>query len=275
MNSTIMKAIIKKDLRDIIRSKNLFAVLIIIPVLFSSVIPAAILSAALFLDLEELAGSDAERMIASFMTQLNRESIAFETVEQQFVFLFLNYMLPSLFLLVPIITASVVAANSFVGEKERRTLESLLFSPVSVKTLFVSKIIGSFLPSLLVSFASFVLSGIIINSLGYQLYGQMIFPSANWLVLIFWLSPMVSLLTVLLNVLISSRVKTYQEAQNIGGVIVLPVVAMMAGQASGLFLVGSGVTFLIGLGLLLVNLLLISRMAKFSDRYMLFEKQIH
>lgn len=270
-----MKAIIKKDLRDIIRSKNLFAVLIIIPVLFSSVIPAAILSAALFLDLEELAGSDAERMIASFMTQLNRESIAFETVEQQFVFLFLNYMLPSLFLLVPIITASVVAANSFVGEKERRTLESLLFSPVSVKTLFVSKIIGSFLPSLLVSFASFVLSGIIINSLGYQLYGQMIFPSANWLVLIFWLSPMVSLLTVLLNVLISSRVKTYQEAQNIGGVIVLPVVAMMAGQASGLFLVGSGVTFLIGLGLLLVNLLLISRMAKFSDRYMLFEKQIH
>ncbi|MGP1906762.1 ABC transporter permease subunit [Metabacillus sp. JX24] len=275
MNSTIMKAIIKKDLRDIIRSKNLFAVLIIIPVLFSSVIPAAILSAALFLDLEELAGSDAERMITSFMTQLNRESIAFETVEQQFVFLFLNYMLPSLFLLVPIITASVVAANSFVGEKERRTLESLLFSPVSVKTLFVSKIIGSFLPSLLVSFASFVLSGIIINSLGYQLYRQMIFPSANWLVLIFWLSPMVSLLTVLLNVLISSRVKTYQEAQNIGGIIVLPVVAMMAGQASGLFLVGSGVTFLIGLGLLLVNLLLISRMAKFSDRYMLFEKQIH
>ncbi|MBX4340865.1 hypothetical protein K4G93_22315, partial [Mycobacterium tuberculosis] len=72
-----------------------------------------------------------------------------------------------------------------------------------------------------------------------------------------------------------SRVKTYQEAQNIGGIIVLPVVAMMAGQASGLFLVGSGVTFLIGLGLLLVNLLLISRMAKFSDRYMLFEKQIH
>ncbi|KEZ53582.1 MULTISPECIES: ABC transporter permease subunit [Metabacillus] len=275
MNSTIMKAIIKKDLRDIIRSKNLFAVLIIIPVLFSSVIPAAILSAALFLDLEELAGSDAERMISSFMTQLNRESIAFETVEQQFVFLFLNYMLPSLFLLVPIITASVVAANSFVGEKERRTLESLLFSPVSVKTLFVSKIIGSFLPSLLVSLASFVLSGIIINSLGYQLYGQMIFPSANWLVLIFWLSPMVSLLTVLLNVLISSRVKTYQEAQNIGGVIVLPVVAMMAGQASGLFLVGAGVTFIIGLGLLLVNLLLVSRMAKFSDRYMLFEKQIH
>ncbi|WP_282034878.1 ABC transporter permease subunit [Metabacillus indicus] len=275
MNRTIMKAIIKKDLRDIIRSKNLFAVLIIIPVLFSSVIPAAILSAALFLDLEELAGSDAERMISSFMTQLNRESIAFETVEQQFVFLFLNYMLPSLFLLVPIITASVVAANSFVGEKERRTLESLLFSPVSVKALFISKIIGSFLPSLLVSFASFIVSGILINSLGYQLYGQMIFPSANWLVLIFWLSPMVSLLTVLLNVLISSRVKTYQEAQNIGGVIVLPVVAMMAGQASGLFLVGAGVTFIIGLGLLLVNLLLVSRMAKFSDRYMLFEKQIH
>ena len=275
MNRTMMKAIIKKDLWDIFRSKNLFATLIIIPILFSAVIPAAILGSALFLDIEELAGNDAQKMISSFLTQLKSEDLALETTEQQFVFLFINYMLPSLFLLVPIITASVVAANSFVGEKERRTLESLLFSPVPIKTLFVSKILGSFIPSLLVSWLSFLLSGVIINVLGHQLFGQMIFPSANWLALILCLSPMVSLMTVLLNVFISSRVKTYQEAQNIGGLIILPVVGMMAGQASGLFLVGAQITLLIALMIFIVNVILLQRITKYNDRYVLFEKQIH
>ncbi|TDL80533.1 ABC transporter permease subunit [Peribacillus frigoritolerans] len=275
MNRTMMKAIIKKDLRDIFRSKNLFATLIIIPILFSAVIPAAILGSALFFDIEKLAGNDAQKMISSFLTQLKSEDLALETTEQQFVFLFINYMLPSLFLLVPIITASVVAANSFVGEKERRTLESLLFSPVPIKTLFVSKILGSFIPSLLVSWLSFLLSGVIINVLGFQLFGQMIFPSANWLALILCLSPMVSLMTVLLNVFISSRVKTYQEAQNIGGLIILPVVGMMAGQASGLFLVGAQITLLIALAIFIVNVILLQRITKYNDRYVLFEKQIH
>ena len=113
-----------------------------------------------------------------------------------------------------------------------------------------------------------------INGLGYPLFGTMIFPSANWLVLILCLSPMVTLMTVLLNVLISSRVKTYQEAQNIGGVIILPVVGMMAGQASGLFLVGTPIMLLISLAILIINAILLQRITKYNDRFVLFEKQI-
>jgi len=82
-------------------------------------------------------------------------------------------------------------------------------------------------------------------------------------------------MTVLLNVLISSRVKTYQEAQNIGGVIILPVVGMMAGQASGLFLVGAPIMLLISLAILIINAILLQRITKYNDRFVLFEKQIH
>ena len=104
-----------------------------------------------------MAGNEAGKLIETFMAQV-KGAVTFETKEQQFVYIFINYLLPSLFLLVPIITASTVAANSFVGEKERRTLESLLFSPVSIKTLFVSKVVASFIPSFLVSIISFILS---------------------------------------------------------------------------------------------------------------------
>ncbi|WP_404332949.1 ABC transporter permease [Mesobacillus maritimus] len=275
MNKRMMKAIIKKDLRDIFRTKSLLTTIIIIPIMFSLVFPTVLIGAALLFDLEKAMGADMQKMIGMFLAETKNGTVPLETTEQQIVYLFINYLLPSLFLLVPIITASVVAANSFVGEKERRTLESLLFSPVSIKTLFISKTLASFIPSFLVSVISFILCGFIINGLGYQLFGEIIFPSSNWIALIACLSPMVTLMTVLLNIFISSRVKTYQEAQNIGGIIVLPVIGLIVGQASGLFLVGAQLTLIISAAILLINLVLLQRMTKLNDRHVLFEKQIH
>lgn len=275
MKNRAMKALIKKDLSEIFRNKTLFSTLIVIPIIFSVVIPTVALSGALFFDMEKIAGNDASKLIDKFLNSSIETSIPLETFDQQYIYLFINYLLPSLFLLVPIITASVVAANSFVGEKERRTLESLLFSPISIKTLFVSKVLASFIPSYLVSIISFICSGIIINTMGYPLFNELIFPSANWIALITCLSPMVTFMTVLLNVLISSRVKTYQEAQNLGGIIVLPVIGLMVGQVSGLFLVGVQLTILISLGIFILNMILLHRITKYNDRYVLFEKQIH
>ncbi|SEM18997.1 ABC-2 type transporter [Mesobacillus persicus] len=275
MNKRMMKAIIKKDLRDIYRTKSLLTTIIIIPIIFSIVFPTILIGSALLFDLEKAMGADMQKMLDMFLNEIGTKQRIAETPEQQIVYLFINYILPSLFLLVPIITASVVAANSFVGEKERRTLESLLFSPVSIKTLFISKTVASFIPSFLVSVISFILCGLIINGLGYQLFQEIIFPSGNWIVLITCLSPMVTLMTVLLNLFISSRVKTYQEAQNISGIIILPVIGMIAGQASGLFLVGVEITLMISAAILLLNLILLQRITKLNDRHVLFEKQIH
>ncbi|MGJ7922930.1 ABC transporter permease subunit [Neobacillus sp. LXY-4] len=275
MDTYISKALIKKDLKDIFRSKTLLVTMIIIPILFSVIFPSILVGGALFFDAEKIAGNDVQKLIDSFLKSTTGDKFSSYTMEQQIIYMFINYMLPNLFLLVPIITAMSVAANSFVGEKENRTLESLLFSPISIKKLFLSKTIASFLPPFCVSVISFVLCGVIINSLGYQLFGELIFPSVNWVALITCLSPMVILLTVLLNILISSRVKTYQEAQNFGGIILLPVIALLIGQVSGLFLLGVQLIILISVGLLMVNLVLWSVISKNNDRYLLFEKQIH
>ena len=139
MNNRMLKAIVKKDLKDIFRSKSLLSTLIIIPIIFSVIFPTILLGSAVFLDIEKLTGEDARKLVETFMTQINSGAVTFESIEQQFVYITINYLFPSLFLLIPIITASTVAANSFVGEKERRTLEILLFSPDSIKTIFVIK----------------------------------------------------------------------------------------------------------------------------------------
>lgn len=275
MNSNVIKALIKKDMRTIRRSKSLLTVLIILPIILCFIMPTAMVGTIRFFDVEQSMGPDVERMVTKFLAEVSVSAIPLATFKQQMIYIFINYLFASFFLLVPIITASVTAANSFVGEKERRTLESLLFAPITIKELFVAKILASFLPAYFISLVSFIISGISINILSYPLFDKIVFPTGNWIVLITCLSPMILLLTILLNILISSRVKTYQEAQNIGGIIVLPVIAMVVGQVSGLFLIGIKIMLLLSLALLIINLFLLKKMAKYNDRHVLFEKQIH
>ena len=47
--------------------------------------------------------------------------------------------------------SSVIAASSFAGEKEKHTLETLLYSPLSLRQLFQSKILAGFSVGMMVS----------------------------------------------------------------------------------------------------------------------------
>ena len=53
--------------------------------------------------------------------------------KQMILGLVLNKIMPAFFLLIPVMASSVMAASSFVGEKEKHTLETLLYSPLSLK----------------------------------------------------------------------------------------------------------------------------------------------
>jgi ABC-type Na+ efflux pump, permease component len=63
----------------------------------------------------------------------------------------INFMFPSYFLIIPIMCSGVIGASSFVGEKEHKTLESLLYTPISMEQLLRAKILGVFVPSYIVS----------------------------------------------------------------------------------------------------------------------------
>ncbi|PLT30536.1 ABC transporter permease [Peribacillus deserti] len=273
MDKTVIFTLVKKDLIDIKRSKSLFVTLIVIPIIFCVAFPSILAGVALFADIDRVLDGKSLELIQSLLDKVEH-SAGLKTINQKFYYTAINYFLPALFLLVPIITASVLGANSFVGEKERRTLESLLFSPITMKELFIGKIIASFTPSFAVSAVSFLISGIIINTAGYSLFDKLIFPSINWLILILCLSPLVTIMTILLNVIISSRVKTFQEAQNIGGIIVLPVIGMLVGQVSGVFFIGPQFLLMVSLIVILINIFLYTRITRLSDRNTLFQNQI-
>ena len=71
-------------------------------------------------------------------------------------------------------------------------------------------------------------------------------PFSQWTVVILWIAPAVALLALGLLVIVSSRARTTQEANQLGGAVILPLIFLAAGEASALLLAPLSAVFLVG-----------------------------
>ena len=86
--------------------------------------------------------------------------------------------------------------------------------------------------------------------------GRIWFPLTNWYPLIFWVSPAISLLAIAATVLISSKVTTFMGAYQTSASLVVLVLALIAGQATGVLYLSTGISLLLGVGIWLVDVVL-------------------
>src|SRR6185436_11327245 len=56
-----------------------------------------------------------------------------------------------LFLVMPVFVPILISSQAVAGEKERRTIEPLLASPISAVELVVGKCLGSLVPAVMIS----------------------------------------------------------------------------------------------------------------------------
>ncbi|MDE5412611.1 ABC transporter permease subunit [Alkalihalobacterium chitinilyticum] len=276
MNKQAMWSIAIKDMRAITSNIQIWLPMLIVPLILGVVLPSALLITARFFDLSMVGNTD---MIVNVIQDLPegglRESLeVLPTLNHQLIYFFMLYGFTPFFMLIPAMASSVISANSFVGEKERKTLESLLFAPISMKTIFIGKILSAFIPAVAITFFTAILYGIVTNIIAYPLFDQMIFPTWEWVILIIWITPLLSLLVILFNIIISAKVKGYQEAYQLGSIIVLPIVALVVSQLTGLLFLSNFVLLFIGFIILILNIVFLQLATKWNDRFRLSEQQI-
>ena len=171
-------------------------------------------------------------------------------------FLFNRFI--TLMLLVPVTGAITFAGHSLVGEKQGRSLEPLLSTPITTVELLVAKVLGAFIPSLLVMLACFAtyLGGIALLAAPGVL-AAVITPRT--LLLVLAIGPLGSLVALQVGVLVSARVNDPRTAQQFGALLILPLTGLFMAQMTGLFVLTTARAFLLlgGLGLIWVLLLLI------------------
>lgn len=251
MINAMQIAIIKKDLRGVILNKRLLPSLLMVPLVFTVFIPT------LFILLIHFAPED----MSDFQELLNLLPLNQQVGDTQHLLtsLVLNHIIPIFFMIIPLMTATIMAASSFAGEKERRTLETLFYCPLTLKQIFHSKILASFIFSMLVSGGSFLVMLLVVQVEILLLSGSLMPLSPNWLIAMLLVAPATALMAITLIVRGSAKAQTMDEAQQQAIFMILPLLLLLVGQFMGVILVNAWMLFGLGVVLALIAGLLMQR----------------
>jgi ABC-2 type transport system permease protein len=236
-------AVVRRDLTVAIGSRAIVLPALIVPVVLLVLLPlgAGLLPAAV--DMASTGDIDAlfDILPAAVVAGLPDDP------GLQASYVLVVYLLAPLVLLVPVMFASVIAADGLAGEKERGTLEGLLLTPLTDRELATAKLLAAWIPAVVLGLGGAVLYAVVGNAtVGVQL-GRLVLPTTEFALMALWVGPSFAAAALGAVSLVSVRVGTTQEAFQVGGVVVLPVVALLISQASGAMLLSPWVLVVAGL----------------------------
>lgn len=247
MNLSRIAALLYKELADLRRNRA-----VLVPVLLTSVLTMALplfvavgipalTGESLAEDEEFREALEAARIGEARLAELDPPAAMQAFVFRQFL-LFL--------VLVPISGAMTIAAHSLVGEKQARTLEPLLATPLTTAELLIGKVLGALLPSLAVAGIAYVLLFVGIAALALPGVLPAVL-NGHAVLIVGGVAPLAALVALQLTVLVSARARDPRAAQQAGVLLILPLTGLFIAQMGGLFFLTPILTMALG-GVLLI-----------------------
>jgi ABC-2 type transport system permease protein len=215
-------AVFVKEWLEIVASRTLLGAVVLPAVIFAA-IPTGLV---IFLEVQQLSEFQL-RQIEQFTSGVPGE-LPTKLAAQGFIVL--NFM--AYFLLIPAMVPMAIAAQSVIGEKQARSLEPQLATPVTVLELLLGKALAAMLPAVLATWAVYLGYALVNGAIADWRLVRLVF-SPQWLLAMVTLVPLICLLSVLLGILVSSRVSDPRTAQQLGGFVVIPVIAVAVAQFFG------------------------------------------
>lgn len=219
------RVLVSKDLGTFWKLSGVRSIMFLIPIILIIVLPVLYL-VAIFLTPSGISNSGIQNLLP--------EKYNYFTYKQCLYYIFVQLLCPLLFILIPILTACFGAFSSFVLERENGTMESLLFSSFTTKSIFKTKCICIIINSIILSIVS-LLAFTIITSIGNLIIAIPFFFNGSWAVIFFLLSPAVICLSIFTLYLINGKSKSIIKSFSSCGYIVVPFTVMFIGQFAGLY----------------------------------------
>jgi ABC-2 type transport system permease protein len=245
---TRTRALLRKELVDLRQNPGVFVpafltgiLSILLPFFVAIIIPWAFG--------EPLADSNDLQLAVEFarveplLRALDPEAAMQAWVFQQFLILLV---------LAPVAGAMAVAASSVIGEKQARTLEPLLATPITTFELLAAKVLGALAPAVALALASFAIYLLCVAAFAEPGVVRTLLTLRPVSVVLV-LGPLASLTALQMAVCVSSRVNDVRSAQQIGALLILPIAGMLIAQVMGTLVLTVRLVFLISLGLALLN----------------------
>jgi len=258
---TRVRALLGKELADLRQNPAVF-VPAVITGFFAVLLPFFVAVIVPYFTGEQLSdSSDFQIAIEMYRSQpftraLDPEGAIQAWIFQQFVLLLV---------LTPVAGSMSVAAYTVIGEKQARTLEPLLATPITTLELLGAKVLAALLPAMALAAGCF----------GVYLLGIVLFAhpgvastllTPRPLAIVFLLGPLSSLAALQLAVCVSSRVNDARSAQQIGALIILPIAGLLVAQLTGTAVLTLSSIVLIALALIVLNVALMRLGVALFDR---------
>ncbi|MHB1844584.1 MAG: ABC transporter permease subunit [Deltaproteobacteria bacterium] len=172
----------------------------------------------------------------------------------------------ALFMVMPLFIPVLIAAQSVAGEKERRTIEPLLASPLTAWEIVLGKSLAAVVPALGITWTAFAIFAVGVDWVLLPLFHRLVLPDAAWLFGVLVLAPLLCFLGNTVTVLVSSRVNDSRLAQQLSALIVVPLLALIVVQLTGVLFQGARLYLWIGAGAAVLDVLLFAIAVRLFDR---------
>ncbi|MEM2885553.1 MAG: ABC transporter permease subunit [Thermoproteota archaeon] len=133
--------------------------------------------------------------------------------------------------LMPAAVTTLIASYSVIGEKQQKTLEPLLSTPLGEIDLLLGNALAA--PALVGTYLATIVYTAAVVYLTYPILGFAVFPNAYWASIAFLMTPAVGLLGTVVCLVISSKATDVRSAQQIGALAVMPAILFLFLQMSG------------------------------------------
>ena len=224
MNGERIWAIVEKEWLDMRKNKMVVIMMVLLPVLMVGMI----LGTTFFM--QRMPEEELNLNTGSQSFSLPPELAALGEKDGFIVLMNDQYMF--YLLLIPMALPVYIAAYSIIGEKETRSLEPLLATPITTAELLVGKTIAAATPAVILAWLSFVLTAAGMYFIASRVvFAQLVRPV--WTLGMLLLSPLFALLSTSSGVIASSRLNDPRAAQQVTAVFIVPVIGISIAVLAG------------------------------------------
>jgi uncharacterized membrane protein SpoIIM required for sporulation/ABC-type transport system involved in multi-copper enzyme maturation permease subunit len=169
----------------------------------------------------------------------------------------------------PISFSLIIALESFVGEKERNSIEPILSMPVSDLELYLGKMFSSLILPLMASYI-----GISVFLLSRLLISPPWIPPLDLVVLMYSLTTVEALVMVSGAVVISSQTTSVRAANLLASFIIIPMALLVQAESIVMFYAEYRALWWFVLALLVVNMILVRMGIRIFNREEILSKEM-
>ncbi len=256
----------RREVTEVMRDVNLVAPMLMLPTLMAVVSGLAVFSTAttqtgtVGVIMTTIATEQVGTRVANQFLGLSAE--AQEAAVQKVI----KALLIPMFWIVTVGLTATVSADSFVGEKERGTLEPLLATPIRVGELLFGKMLTAVVLAVLGTWFGVAIFATLVWQSNTPYLPKFLLADPDWAIAILVIVPLCATMSGAISAIISTRASTYRSAYQLNGLVVLPIVAMLIPQTMLLYFMTPRALPILAIGFIMLDVLLVQAAMHVFDR---------